>query len=152
MTLMISVTDETFMSHAAHEATKSNLQSRHGCIAVINGKIVGRGHNTIRSQSQDGFIRNTCSCHAEMDVLRKCLKQNITKKISLYIARVTINGELACSAPCIDCFMKMKDFNIRTLIYINHDGEIIKRNFDDFHTTHISSGKRALLLKRVKCI
>ena len=145
-------TDAKYISLAVSEAEKSHLRARLGCVAVVSGNAVARGYNNYRTYSNDGMIEKSCSCHAEMDVLRKCLKQNITKKISLYIARVTINGELACSAPCIDCFMKMKDFNIRTLIYINHDGEIIKRNFDDFHTTHISSGKRALLLKRVKCI
>jgi len=144
--------DANHMSIAVLEAEKSDLRARLGCVAVVSGKVVARGYNNYRTFSKDGMIEKSCSCHAEMDVLRKCLKQNIKKKISLYIARVTINGELACSAPCIDCFMKMKDFNMRSLIYINHDGGITKRSFDDFHTTHISSGRRALNTKRVKCI
>jgi len=88
MTMMISATDETYMSHAAHESSKSNLQSKHGCIAVVNGKIMGRGHNSIRSQSQDGFIKNTCSCHAEVAALRDlwhscgpCFHGNYSKQI-----------------------------------------------------------------------
>ena len=65
---------------------------------------------------------------------------------------MTINGELACSAPCVDCFMKMKDFNMRSIIYIGHQGEIVKRSFDDFDTNYITSGRKAINLKRVKCI
>lgn len=69
-TAVVSVTDQVFLSHAVTEALKSTLLSQHGCVAVANGKIMGRGHNTIRTQSQDGFICNTCSCHAEIAALR----------------------------------------------------------------------------------
>ena len=79
-------------------------------------------------------------------------KKNITKKINLYIVRISSVGEVMCSAPCIDCFFKMKEFNIKSLVYIGHDGDIIKRNFEDFHTTHQSSGSKAISAKRVKCI
>ena len=66
----ISVSDANYLSHAAHEASKSNLQSQHGCVAVVSGKILARGHNSLRTQSNDGFIENSCSCHAEMATLR----------------------------------------------------------------------------------
>jgi tRNA(Arg) A34 adenosine deaminase TadA len=67
---VLSVNDYAYLAAAANEARKSNLQSRHGCIAVTNGKIRGRGHNSNRTQSYDGFIANTCSCHAEIAALR----------------------------------------------------------------------------------
>jgi tRNA(Arg) A34 adenosine deaminase TadA len=67
---ILSVTDQTYLNYAAHEAKKSKLLSRHGCVAVANGKIIGRGHNSSRTQSYDGFICNTCSCHAEIAALR----------------------------------------------------------------------------------
>tara|TARA_R110002074_G_scaffold377069_1_gene554403 strand:- start:204 stop:476 length:273 start_codon:yes stop_codon:yes gene_type:complete len=76
---MVSVTDENYLSYAANEASKSTLLSQHGCIAVANGKIIGRGHNSCRTQSQDGFICNTCSCHAEMAALREVYKQTSTQ-------------------------------------------------------------------------
>jgi tRNA(Arg) A34 adenosine deaminase TadA len=66
----LSVIDYNYLATAAQEAKKSQLQSRHGCIAVANGKIRGRGHNSSRTQSCDGFIANTCSCHAEIAALR----------------------------------------------------------------------------------
>jgi len=43
---------------------------RHGAVAVAGGKIMGRGHNHYRSTSRDGFIKNTCTCHAEIASLR----------------------------------------------------------------------------------
>ena len=66
----VSATAQIYLSHAANEARKSTLLSQHGCVAVANGKIMARGHNTTRTQSQDGFICNTCSCHAEIATLR----------------------------------------------------------------------------------
>ena len=66
----VSATAQIYLSHAANEARKSTLLSQHGCVAVANGKIMARGHNTTRTQSQDGFICNTCSCHAEIAALR----------------------------------------------------------------------------------
>ena len=73
---MVSATDQSFLSQAANEAEKSKLLSQHGCVAVANGKIVGRGHNSSRTQSQDGFICNTCSCHAEIAALREVHKHS----------------------------------------------------------------------------
>ena len=66
----ISASDQNYLSAAAHEATKSKLLQQHGCVAVVSGKILARGHNTSRTTSKDGFISNTCSCHAEMATLR----------------------------------------------------------------------------------
>ena len=146
-----SNTDARHMSLAMEEATKSPISFQLGCVAVVSGKIVARGCNNYRTYSKDGMIGQSCSCHAEIDVLRKCLKQNITKKINMYIARLSGGGEMLCSSPCIDCFLKMKEFNIRSIIYIDHDGNIVKRSFDNFHTSHISSGHKAIKAKRVKC-
>ena len=68
--MLLSTTEQAFLSQAAAESLKSKLMSKHGCIAVANGKILGRGHNSSRTQSSDGFICNTCSCHAEVASLR----------------------------------------------------------------------------------
>jgi len=66
----ISASDLNYLSCAAQEAAKSELLSQHGCVAVVSGKIMARGHNSNRTNSNDGFISNTCSCHAEMATLR----------------------------------------------------------------------------------
>ena len=63
---MLSTRDMTFINSAINEATKSEVLMRHGAVAVTNGKIMGRGHNHYRSSSKDDFIKNTCTCHAEI--------------------------------------------------------------------------------------
>jgi deoxycytidylate deaminase len=68
--MQISMTDEKYIHMASLESKNSNLISKHGCVAVVNGKILGRGYNTSRTSSSDGFICNTCSCHAEIATLR----------------------------------------------------------------------------------
>lgn len=66
----LTLTEERYIIHAALESSKSDLVSRHGSVIVANGKILGRGHNSSRTQSRDGFIKNTCSCHAEIAAIR----------------------------------------------------------------------------------
>ena len=68
---VLSRSDHTFLSLATLEASKSSQQQRHGCVAVTNGKVRGRGCNSGRTKSCDGFIKNTCSCHAEIAALRE---------------------------------------------------------------------------------
>ena len=64
------------MQVAVEEAYKSNVLYKHGCVAVVSGKVVARGYNKYRTFSKDGLINDNCSCHAEIDVLRKCRKKN----------------------------------------------------------------------------
>lgn len=68
---MITNTDERYLSIAANISKKSPVLMQHGCIAVTSGKIMATGFNNYRCISNDGFIKNTCTCHAEVDVLRK---------------------------------------------------------------------------------
>ena len=144
--------DEKFVSVAAHEAKKSNVRARIGCVAVSSGKVVAKGFNSYRTYSKDGMINKVCSCHAEIDVLRKCLKRNFKKKMSLYIVRVTHENILACSAPCLPCTEKMREFNIKSLTYIDEEGAVIKEHFRDYITSYKTSGYMAILKKRVKCV
>tara|TARA_B100000989_G_scaffold297850_1_gene284975 strand:- start:2699 stop:3154 length:456 start_codon:yes stop_codon:yes gene_type:complete len=143
--------DERFLSFAIDEANKSELRAKIGCIAVVSGKIVARGYNTYQTHSKDGLIHHVCSCHAEVSVLRKCLKQNIRGKINLYIIRVTNNGDLACSAPCLQCTKIMKKFNIKFITYIAKNGDTVKERFHEYDTCYRTSGEVALINNRVKC-
>lgn len=67
---MISNTDIRFISQATSQAMNSPVLMRHGAVAVVNGKVVGRGYNHYRTNSKDDFIQNTCTCHAEIACLR----------------------------------------------------------------------------------
>ncbi len=67
---MISIQDERFLSAAYKEALESPVLMRHGAVTVSSGKIIGRGHNNYRTHSSDQFIKDMCTCHAEISALR----------------------------------------------------------------------------------
>lgn len=146
-----SLNDEKFASLASQEAEKSELLSRHGCIAVSSGKIIARGCNTYRTYSGDGFIKNSCSCHAEINVLRKCYKKNLNNKVNLYVVRLSADNNYANSAPCNECIAVMKFLPfIKYCIYSDNDGDLIKIRPRDYKVDHRTNGKKAIHEKRVK--
>lgn len=146
-----SYTDEKFAGLASEEADKSELLSKHGCVAVSGGKVIAKGCNTYRTYSSDGFIKDSCSCHAEINVLRQCYKKNIIKKINLYIVRLAADGNYANSAPCDECIevIKMLSF-IKYFIYTNSQGKLVKLKPSDYNIHHKTNGKNAIREKRVK--
>ena len=130
-------------------ASKSNLLFRHGCVATYGGKIIRRGCNT-HTYSTDDFIRNSCSCHAEIFVLRYMFQKykrqhkeekirRIFRKTTLYISRLTHSGDSQTSAPCMDCLKIIKSFEIKRIIFY-HDGYQCM-NPINYMTTHLSYGK-----------
>ncbi len=144
-----SNTDERYINFAIEEAQKSVVGFRHGCVAVASGKIIARGFNSDRTISRDGLIGKMCSCHAEIDVLRKCLKRGMSKKISLYIVRITFDNKITSSMPCVECYKRMSQFSIRTIIYSDYRGRLIKIPMKEFKPIHISSGTKALQNNRI---
>ncbi len=72
-TCILSNSDQTFINYAFNEALKSPVLMRHGAVAVVNRKIMGRGYNHYRTFSKDHFINNSCTCHAEIASLRNML-------------------------------------------------------------------------------
>jgi deoxycytidylate deaminase len=88
-----SLQDERYANLAMSEAEKSTMKHhKHGCIAVVGGSVIARGCNTYRSRSNDGFLNGSCSCHAEIDVLRK-LSRIIPKKKQISFSR---RGNQSC--------------------------------------------------------
>lgn len=72
----ISQKDQQFILAACKQAHKSTVLMRHGCVAVSGGKIIAGGSNNYRATSRDGFLENTCTCHAEISTLRKIHASN----------------------------------------------------------------------------
>ena len=70
--MSISKNEQRFINLAYQESQHSKMLSRHGCVCVINGKVVSKGYNNYRTHCSSGLI-DGCSCHAEMDALRKLL-------------------------------------------------------------------------------
>ena len=86
------------------EAKESPMLFRHGCIATYGGKVIAKGCNTYKNySSRDMFLDKCCSCHAEINVLRKIYNANkykkrkldrIMKKTTLYISRYSSNQSI----------------------------------------------------------
>jgi deoxycytidylate deaminase len=137
--------DWRFLEIAADEASKSKVKyHKHGCVAVASGKVVARGCNHYRAFSKDGLLDNACTCHAEIDVLRKCLKRHMPKKLTIYVVRVSQQGNILLSQPCVDCHSKMKDFPVKNIIYSGEHNEICKMKMKEFSTSFVTSGHRAI--------
>lgn len=155
--------DERNMDLAIREAYKSEMYTRHGCVIVVNGKVIGRGFNNYRNQFKDTLITNGCSCHAEIDALRnafrnkKCidtaystsinhktrcgkqgrLRQTLTKtfKINIYVACIMPDGQLHNSTPCTDCFNTFKELEhtIKYIIYTKKTGRKKPHEIEKIH-------------------
>lgn len=76
----VSNNDIKYLCLAAEQSQYSTMLMRHGCVAVTSGKIIGRGFNNYRSFSRDGFISNTCTCHAEIACLRSIFQNYTTNE------------------------------------------------------------------------
>jgi len=62
------------------ESIKSEMNFQHGCVISRGRKVVSRGHNNYRTRCSDGLISNTsCSCHAEVDALRRMYSSRTRK-------------------------------------------------------------------------
>ena len=147
----IGMRDQRFASIALDEASKSTLLMQHGCIAVLNGKIIAKGFNNIRSHSKDGLLnfRKCCSAHAEICVLHKIcineLPKKIVQKLVLYIVRRSRSGDMAESAPCFHCTMRMKKLNIKAIVFSNSEGELEKRRINEYTSNKITYGGKRVI-------
>jgi len=71
----ISNKDYRFLTVASDKALESKMLMKHGCVITCNNKYIASGYNTNRTRFKHDFNNNySCSCHAEMDALRKVIK------------------------------------------------------------------------------
>jgi deoxycytidylate deaminase len=153
--LNISKKDNYYINVAYNESLKSIMCFKHGCCVVQNNKVIGLGHNIIRTQFSDGFIGSSCSCHAEMCALRNAVKtkknkvikkKKFTCNLTVYIVRTSKKLEnLENSAPCVDCYKKMKEIGVSKIVYSSDNGEIKKERMKNYKPKTISRGRRNIL-------
>ena len=156
----INSRDHKFADLALNEASNSNMKyHKHGCVAVCSGVVIAKGHNSDRCYSKDGFLHDTCSCHAEIDVVRKLYrmqKNNVMSgviehnsafynRISLYVVRKSNCGKYyKDSAPCERCTLIIKSLNIKNIIFSNENGTLSKYRVKNYYSIHESQGNRYL--------
>lgn len=95
MSETISRKDIEFISVAVNEGMKSTVLMRHGCVAVMNGKIIGKGYNNYRNRTYDGFVNNEnqCTCHAEMAALRNVYHSCCSNTFGKWINSIKVANE-----------------------------------------------------------
>ena len=150
----MSNTNLRYLDAAKMEAIKSPCLQKHGCIAVINGNILGKGHNHYRTNTRDGFVKNSCTCHAEMAALRDAYKNlnlkgdfnfsNVKKfkKITIYITRIDKTNNCKESGPCMDCLGVIKKLKIKRIIYSTDNNEFVICKPEKYAISYEASGRR----------
>ena len=97
MSFKLTNKDHRHIARAKTEALKSLMLMRHGCVVANGNKVVATGYNSYRTRFGDNFINKSCSCHAEMDALRKVLRYRTKgngrsskyhRKVGLYSPKV----------------------------------------------------------------
>lgn len=157
--MVFSNKNDKIFSLCLRDAEKSELLHQHGCIAVKGGKIIARGCNTYKNySSRDMFLNCSCSCHAEINVLRQIYHAHkrkerklhkIMKKTTLYVSRISRSEEddgykSNNSAPCMSCTRFIKQFNIKRVVY-NLNNEHYVENVSDYAATSTSLGDKTLI-------
>lgn len=101
----------SIMKQAILVARKSPQRSKHGCVIVNRGNIVGYGFNSYSSQFKSGS--SLTSIHAEIDAINNIPRESL-RGAELYIIRICEdNGNtimLGNSHPCKDCMKKLAKF------------------------------------------
>jgi cytidine deaminase len=117
------------------------------------------GKNGIPSHISTNIYKNhngIFSYHAENQVLGKLTanKKSKPKNIDLLVIRVTRNGEIANSKPCIKCLQDMtklpftKGYRVKNIYYSNTNGKIIKKSLntlmydDEIHVSRFYREKK----------
>lgn len=145
----MSVSERYFIEEARHEAEKSNMNHRHGCVIVKNNRIVSMGHNyyyhhcTFNGHTHNNSNRKQkYSVHAEEDAIKNyCRKYTKTKNgppraagagqrssLKVYVVRVqqqvTESGEsdwvYKNSKPCEMC-RRFLSFIEPSKVYYTYD-------------------------------
>jgi deoxycytidylate deaminase len=137
----LSLKHYKWFEYAGLKAQESNMLFRLGCVATYGGKLIASGCNSSNTySSKDDFCKYSCSCHAEICVIRKCLKligKEKMKRVNLYVARMDNNNKFKNSAPCYDCLKEIKKLKIKNIIF--RDDISIKimdpLSFDNDHRT-----------------
>ena len=71
LTMDITKKDKAHIERAIYESRRSTMMMKHGCVIATGSKIVATGYNNLRTRFSNKFIEESCSCHAEIDALRK---------------------------------------------------------------------------------
>lgn len=99
-------------------------------------------------QNDDTTWKYMPSLHAEMDAYSKIKNfKGITKKVDLFVIRITKGGNLAESRPCFHCidYLSRSKLKIQDVYYSTSKGIIVSESFCDMiksNSKYITRGYR----------
>ena len=103
---MLTKKDYSHITRAMDECKRSTMLMKHGCVVTNGTKVLASGHNHYRTRYNDGFIKQSCSCHAEMDALRR------------------VSPSLLKSATCDPSTAQSKSFKVRKKVGQRYEKEV----------------------------
>lgn len=95
---------------------------KHGAVIVLGGAIQSIG---INKRTNDPYFHpnlHWLSEHAEASAIRKASR---TMGATIYIARVSNQGDLRMSRPCPRCMSALKDAGIKKIVYTINQKEYV---------------------------
>lgn len=107
-------------------ATKSTFRTRHGCVVVHGGKIIGSGFNINLKHPMIKQFNELKTLHAEMIAIMRVKNKRLLKDSALFVTRISPKGKSIMSKPCCICMNVIKSFGVKDIYYTNEDGNWVK--------------------------
>jgi deoxycytidylate deaminase len=137
-----------------NEAQKSTIHSQLAAGILKNQKMITKPCCNIERNICRGY--KCTSIHAEVNAMLNFFGKNLqfdniknqwyllnnykkTDKLNLIVIRITKDGKLSNSRPCINCLNMMKDLGIKKIYYTSgNNNELICENVKDMISIQIS--------------
>lgn len=133
--------EQRFFNIAKEMSQLSNFsRARVGAVVTSGKRILSASCNSTKTRPLQFYYnkyrnfedyKNSNSCeHAEISALSPLIGKEIEwDKVSIYTYRELKNGKRGCSKPCEACSKLIKELGIKTVYYIDEDGDFIKEGF-----------------------
>ena len=133
--------EQRFFNIAKEMSQLSNFsRARVGAVVTSGKRILSASCNSTKTRPLQFYYnkyrnfedyKNSNSCeHAEISALSPLIGKEIEwGKVSIYTYRELKNGKRGCSKPCEACSKLIKELGIKTVYYIDEDGDFIKERF-----------------------
>lgn len=130
--------EKKFFDTAREVSYLSDYKGTHvGAVVVYKKYIISTGFNSQKTSPRQyrynlyrGF-RNVKGCHhtqhAELAALNHLIGKDIDwANVSIFVYRELKDGTPACSKPCPACDKLIKNLGIKTVYYIDREGNFVK--------------------------
>lgn len=133
--------EQRFFNIAKEMSQLSNFsRARVGAVVTSGKRILSASCNSTKTRPLQFYYnkyrnfedyKNSNSCeHAEISALSPLIGKEIEwDKVSIYTYRELKNGKRGCSKPCEACSKLIKELGIKTVYYIDEDGDFVKERF-----------------------